>query len=78
MLQEAGILQNRKITGYPSILQQLTVPETLEQRVVVDDNIITSQGPATALDFALAVVKAASGAELANSLANSMLATCTG
>lgn len=44
-----------------------------EQRVVVDDKLITSRGPGTAFEFALAIVSALAGKEKADSLVAPML-----
>ena len=42
-------------------------------RVVVCKNIITSRGPGTAIEFALAIVKQLNGAEAAAKVAGPML-----
>jgi 4-methyl-5(b-hydroxyethyl)-thiazole monophosphate biosynthesis len=56
VLQAAGILQNRTVTCHPAVSEQLTVPEYSNNRVVHSENIITSQGPGTAMEFALAII----------------------
>lgn len=45
----------------------------LEDRVVVDGNIITSRGPGTAFEFGLSIVKYFLGHEKAASLMGPML-----
>ncbi len=43
------------------------------KRVVIDGNTITSRGPGTSLEFALAIVELAKGKELRDKLASGML-----
>ncbi len=58
VLGAKGLLRNRAATCHPMYHQQLEARETNTQsRVVVDGNLITSQGPGTALDFALELVE---------------------
>ncbi|OHB60628.1 MAG: dihydroxyacetone kinase, partial [Planctomycetes bacterium RBG_13_50_24] len=54
-LKPHGLLKNKKATCYPSLLSELDIAE--QANVVVDGNCITSQGPATALEFALKLVE---------------------
>lgn len=44
-----------------------------EERVVTDGAVITSRGPGTAIEFALAIVKALFGAEKAAEVAGPMV-----
>lgn len=44
-----------------------------EQRVVVDGNLVTSRGPGTALEFALALVEQLYGNEKAKEVAGPMV-----
>jgi len=58
VLASKGLLQNRVATCHPMFQQTLEAREVnSESRVVVDGNCITSQGPGTALDFALELVE---------------------
>ena len=59
VLAKAGILNNRNATVYPGLEKEL--PNPTDKKVVVDNNIITSQGPATAMEFALKLVELLSG-----------------
>jgi 4-methyl-5(b-hydroxyethyl)-thiazole monophosphate biosynthesis len=53
----AGILDGKKATCYPSFESRFTDATThVEDRVVADGNVVTSRGPGTALEFALALV----------------------
>lgn len=66
LLVQAGILDNRKATIYPGLEKELSYPRG--ERVVVDGNIITSQGPGTSIEFALAIVEFLMGKEKADAL----------
>jgi 4-methyl-5(b-hydroxyethyl)-thiazole monophosphate biosynthesis len=52
-----GLLDDKQATGYPSMANQLPNQTKSDQRVVVDGNCITSQGPGTALEFAIELVR---------------------
>ncbi|EKQ51168.1 MULTISPECIES: DJ-1 family glyoxalase III [unclassified Clostridium] len=52
VLGRAGITEGINITSYPGYEDELPNCEYLEEAVVVDKNIITSRGPATAMTFA--------------------------
>ncbi len=57
VLSQAGILMNKRATCHPSVQAKLQAREVVTRdKVVVDENIITSQGPGTAIDFALQIV----------------------
>ena len=65
VLAAAGLLQGRKATSYPGVLESMDLAKTtvLEQPVVVDDKVITSRGPGTAMDFALELIEKLGGRE---------------
>ena len=73
-LYRAGILQNRAFTCYPGIEKMMdnTVIRSNE-RVVEDGNLITSQGPGTAFEFALKIVEQLTNTETATRVAEGML-----
>lgn len=52
---------------------KLSDPSEAENRVVVDGNLITSRGPGTSMEFALAIVEKFFGREKALELAKGML-----
>ncbi|MHC4553026.1 MAG: DJ-1 family glyoxalase III [Planctomycetota bacterium] len=49
-----GLLEGRKATCYPSLEDKL--PQASNERVVTDGNCITSQGPGTAMEFAVELI----------------------
>ena len=73
VLQAAGILKGKKITCHPAVINRLKEGERLEETVVIDGNIITSQGPGTSFQFALSIVALIEGGEKADNLASSMI-----
>ena len=63
VLAEAGLLSNKNATGFPGTLEKLDLPNTnlKSEPVVVDDKIVTSRGPGTAMDFALKLIELLAG-----------------
>ncbi len=62
-LAAAGVLQGRRATSFPGALSNEVMSEiTYEESAVVSDGkVITSRGPGTAIDFALALIGALVG-----------------
>lgn len=57
VLARAGVLAGAEVTAYPAMQGDLAPARVLaDQRVVVSGNLVTSQGPGTALEFALELV----------------------
>ncbi len=76
LLAPLGILNNKKATCYPSMEEHFHASTShSSDAVVVDRNIITSQGPATAFAFSLAIVEALYGIEKRNDVAHALLYT---
>ena len=73
-LQDFGVLRQRRMTCYPSFSERLSGCTYVDQPVVVDGNCITSQGPATALAFALTLVEQLCGKSARHAVASAMLA----
>lgn len=65
VLKKNDILRTQKATCHPNFSDHLINQDYVKERVVVDDNLITSQAPGTAIEFALAVVEALFGKEKA-------------
>lgn len=73
VLEAANILEGVSATCYPGLENELKSADNSEEIVVVDRNIITSRGPATAMYFALAVVEYLSGIEVRNTVSEGLL-----
>ena len=63
VFQPHGLLAGKKATCHPSRVNALDNKEAVNSRVVVDGNCITSQGPGTAMEFALKLVELLFGKE---------------
>jgi 4-methyl-5(b-hydroxyethyl)-thiazole monophosphate biosynthesis len=72
-LQEYGVLKQRRMTCYPAFSDRLSGCTFVDQPVVVDGNCITSQGPATAMQFALTLVEQLAGKAQRASVAAALL-----
>lgn len=74
-LQPFGVLRQRRMTCYPSFSDRLSGCSFVDEPVVVDGNCITSQGPGTALAFALTLVEQLRGRGTRQQVAEAMLAS---
>ncbi|MGF0336649.1 DJ-1 family glyoxalase III [Ectopseudomonas toyotomiensis] len=72
-LQSYGVLRQRRMTCYPAFSDRLSGCTFVDEAVVVDGNCITSQGPGTALAFALALVEQLVGRGTRTDVAKAML-----
>lgn len=65
VLVNAGLVEGKTITCYPGALASMETDGVTitEQAVVKDQHIITSRGPGTAMDFALALIEVLYGPE---------------
>lgn len=75
VLATHGLIGKRKATAYPGFEQHFPPGSAQLARVVRDGNLVTSRGPATAMEFSLALVEALCGREKAEQVAAGMLAT---
>lgn len=71
ILGKMGILDNKRATIYPGMEKE--IPRPRSGKVVVDEHIITSEGPGTAFDFALEIVKNLLGKNKANEVKKSLV-----
>ena len=72
-LKKAGVLGQR-YTAYPAAVEEIDHPGYVaDEKVVEDDNVITSQGPGTAVCFGLAIVRRLVGKETAEQIKEGML-----
>lgn len=78
VLAKAGVLSGKKATIYPGMESHLEAAGAtpVDERVVIDGNVITSQGPGTAMEFAFAIVEYLKGKEVADSVKSDMLICC--
>lgn len=68
VLQSAGILEKRLYTCYPGVESEISGAEYTKKAVVRDHHLITSQGPGTAFEFALALIACVDGDAAANAI----------
>ena len=61
VLSAIGVTRGRTVTSHPSVRGELKNEILSDERVVMDGNIITSQGPGTAMEFAFRLVEAIFG-----------------
>jgi protein deglycase len=74
VLARAGILGEGPVTSHPTVRDRLGGARYLEEpRVVRSGPILTSQGPGSALEFALEIVQDLCGGSVAKDLASAML-----
>ncbi|KAF5478572.1 hypothetical protein F2P56_005120 [Juglans regia] len=73
VLEPHGLLKGKKATAFPALCNKLSDQSEVENRVVVDGTLITSRGPGTSMDFALAIVEKLFGRQKALELAKTML-----
>ncbi|KAK8813240.1 hypothetical protein WA158_002832 [Blastocystis sp. Blastoise] len=72
VFQTHGLIDDVKATAYPGFQKKLSNPVSSE-KVVVDKNVITSQGPGTAIDFALEIVHQIAGSSVMKSVKKGLL-----
>lgn len=73
VLASLGILNGKKATAYPSCMEGLSGAEPSLESVVVDENVTTSRGLGTAIDFALSLIGQLLGEERADEIAESVV-----
>ncbi|XP_031574332.1 protein/nucleic acid deglycase DJ-1-like [Actinia tenebrosa] len=74
VLAQHGIGTGKTATSYPTLKDKMTGYKYSEERVVKDDNLITSRGPGTAFEFGIELVRAVRGDDgEADKLASPML-----
>ncbi|RAK08465.1 4-methyl-5(b-hydroxyethyl)-thiazole monophosphate biosynthesis [Halanaerobium saccharolyticum] len=73
VLEAAGVLKGKNATSYPGFDDQMPSCNYREERVVIDENIITSRGPGVAMEFAMTIVEYLIDAEKRSELEEAML-----
>jgi 4-methyl-5(b-hydroxyethyl)-thiazole monophosphate biosynthesis len=71
ILGKLGILNEKKATIYPGMERE--IPRPRDEKVVVDGHVITSQGPGTAMDFALKIIEKTLGEGKAKEVKDELL-----
>ena len=63
VLAAAGLLDGKRATSYPGAIDATLFPRVLPETGAIarDGNVITSRGPGTAMDFALALIETLTG-----------------
>ena len=74
VLQQAGVLTGLTVTCHPGVRDELdaTVHYTNE-RVLIDGGVATSQGPGTAFEFALELIRRLDGNKAADTVADGLI-----
>ncbi len=71
VLADHGLLEGKKATCYPAMKSH--IKNYVDQPVVIEGSIITSQGPGTAIAFALTLVEILAGKVMLNEVKKGML-----
>jgi 4-methyl-5(b-hydroxyethyl)-thiazole monophosphate biosynthesis len=74
VLQKADLLQNKLTTSHPSVKEKLNGVRYSDERVVIDQNVITSRSPGTAMEFAMKLVEVLFGADRVTTVNNGVMA----
>jgi 4-methyl-5(b-hydroxyethyl)-thiazole monophosphate biosynthesis len=73
VLQHHGLIGGRRATCHPSFYELMDPESRRPDRVVLDGQLVTSRGPGTALEFALALVGVLRGPRVRHLVAEPML-----
>lgn len=73
VLQSQGLLKDRQATSHPGFADRLDADRRSDSAVVIDGNCATSQGPGTAMAFALELVALLYGQAKAEEVAAPMV-----
>ena len=72
VLKHHGLLEGKKATCHPLFAEHLTSQEHAGEKVVVDDNCVTSKGAGTSIDFGLKLLGVLMGEEKMKEVAKRM------
>ncbi len=74
-LAQAGVLENKKATSFPGVLDALNLENTTvtKSAIEIDGKVVTSRGPGTAMDFTLALIELLEGKEKRNEVENGLV-----
>jgi 4-methyl-5(b-hydroxyethyl)-thiazole monophosphate biosynthesis len=74
VLADAGLLDRKRVTSYPSYQSEFSASDYRTDRVVIDGRLITSRSPGTALEFALVLVERLVGPDESRRVGRDVLA----
>ncbi|MBR6700276.1 MAG: DJ-1/PfpI family protein [Firmicutes bacterium] len=74
ILHNNGLIEGKTVTCFPGCGDDFDEATVLTDKVVVDDKLITSQGPGTAIEFGLKIVEMLKGNEMADYVRGRLLA----
>ncbi|MCX7824601.1 MAG: DJ-1/PfpI family protein [Verrucomicrobiae bacterium] len=74
VLSAYGVLEGRRATSHPGSRAQLVAGQVVDERVVVDGPVVTSQAAGTAMEFAFKLVELLCGREKAVEVNQGVLA----
>ena len=72
-LAAAGVITGKRVTCYPGYESELEGAHFVEDRVAIDEHLVTSRGPGTAMEFALELVALLEDEKRADVLREQML-----
>lgn len=75
ILEHHNIFPIGNMTGFPALKDNIAAKKWVDYRVYFDErvNLITSQGPATSIDFALKIIERLKGKEVAAEVASQLV-----
>ena len=73
ILGENSILEGKRATSYPGFENQLKGANSTDKALVIEGNIITSKGPATAMLFSIALLEVMTNTQTAAKVAQGLL-----
>lgn len=73
VFQPNGLLDGEVGTCYPGLSSKLLNQTKVKEKVVISNKCITSQGPATSIEYSLALVAVLNGEEAARELGKKLL-----
>lgn len=68
VLQKTGILRGMRVTCYPGFEDRFSGCTPVDERVVVDGNVVTSRGPGTAAEFSIKLIELLAGKQSASEI----------
>jgi 4-methyl-5(b-hydroxyethyl)-thiazole monophosphate biosynthesis len=72
-LDVAGVLKGKKATNYPGMKDDIASAQFCEDAVVDEGKVVTSRGPGTAMEFALALLEKLVGKATAQEVGKALL-----